>query len=441
MNFFVRKCFIAAMLVCVLALSNRLDAEQWQARHNMTPAQFQSTFDDLFKQGYRLKQISGYESGGSERYAGLWVKDGGPAFYARTGVSAADFQKYFDDYTKQGFRLTWVSAHNVGGNTRFEGIWEKNTGAAWQARHNMTAADYQKTFDDLTKQGYRLVHISGYETGGQERFAAIFDKSGGPAWQARHHMSAADYQKAFDDFVKQGYRLKEVSGYNVGGQDMYAAIWEKSGGVTWYSRNGIPDAGYQNVYDNFYYQGNQPVYISAFSSGGAGKLNVIWDNPNFSGADLQAISQKIQAYMSANQVPGVALAITKDGRLVYAAGFGYANKETGEEAAPDQYVAHCQRLKEHYFHGDHETGGEGKSAPYRQCFWSRKPAGRAISNSGRQQEDRADQGEAFAGTRFRPQQHEWRSHVHEYGDEPYAAHLMDAQRSRPQNDARRQHAV
>jgi hypothetical protein len=195
MNFFARKSFIATALIFVFALSNRLNAEQWQARHNMTPAQFQSTFDELFKQGYRLKQISGYESGGSERFAGLWIKDGGPAFYARTGVSAADYQKYFDDYAKQGFRLTWVSAHNVGGSTRFEGIWEKNTGAAWQARHNLTAADYQKTFDDLTKQGYRLVHISGYETAGQERFAAIFDKSSGPAWQARHHMTGADIKR------------------------------------------------------------------------------------------------------------------------------------------------------------------------------------------------------------------------------------------------------
>ena len=106
MNFFSRKWFVATALVFLCALSIRLDAEPWQARHNMTPAQFQSTFDDLFKQGYRLKQISGYESGGSERYAGLWVKDGGPAFYARTGVSAADFQKFFDEYVKQGFRLT-----------------------------------------------------------------------------------------------------------------------------------------------------------------------------------------------------------------------------------------------------------------------------------------------------------------------------------------------
>src|SRR5207302_1698597 len=43
---------------------------------------------------------------------------------------------------------------------------------------------------------------------------------------------------------------------------------------------------------------------------------------------------QMKAYMDANGVPGAALAITKDGKLVYAAGFGYANKETGEEAGP-----------------------------------------------------------------------------------------------------------
>jgi hypothetical protein len=315
-----------------------------------------------------------------------------------------------------------VTGYEVGSNLKYAAIWEKKGGPEWAARHGLSSADYQKAFDDFTKQGFRLVHVSGYNAGGSAHFAAIFEKSGGPAWVARHNMSAADYQKAFDDFAKQGYRLKEVSGYNVGGQDNYAAIWEKIGGPTWYSRNGIPDAWYQNVYDNFYYQGNQPVYISAFSSGAAGKLNVIWDNPNFSGADLQAISQKIQAYMSTNQVPGLALAITKDGRLVYAAGFGYA-------------------IQEHYFHGDHETGGEGKPAPYRQRLWSRKPAGRAISHSRGQQEDRADQGEASAGTRLRPQQHQWRSHVHEHQHEPCAAHFVVSQRPRTQDDSRCQHTV
>ena len=41
-------------------------------------------------------------------------------------------------------------------------------------------------------------------------------------------MTAAEYQRVSDDLKDQGYRLTDVSGYNVGGQARYAAIWEKS---------------------------------------------------------------------------------------------------------------------------------------------------------------------------------------------------------------------
>src|SRR5262249_55934311 len=157
-------------------------------------------------------------------------------------MSSADYQKAFDDLAKQGYRLTWVSAHEAGPALHFEGIWEKKGGPAWEARHNLTADQYQQTFDSLTKQGYRLVPVTGYSSRGSARYAAIFEKSSGPAWQAKHGMTAAQYQKAFDDFAKQGYRLKDVSGYNVGGTDLYAAIWEKQNGPWWWARNGIPDA-------------------------------------------------------------------------------------------------------------------------------------------------------------------------------------------------------
>jgi Bacterial tandem repeat domain 1 len=40
-------------------------------------------------------------------------------------------------------------------------------------------------------------------------------------------MTSAGYQQAFDDLKGQGYRLVDVSGYSVGGQDRYAAIWSK----------------------------------------------------------------------------------------------------------------------------------------------------------------------------------------------------------------------
>jgi len=238
----LRQWLLLLSVACAgLAGSNgKLEAQAWQARHNLTPAQFQSTFDDLYKQGYRLKNMSGYVSKG-ERFAGLWIKEPGPAWQARFGLSRADYQKTFDDLVKQGYRLTWVSAHEVGGTVRYEAIWEQKGGPAWEARGNITTAEYQQTFDTLTKQGFRLIHVAGYESGGAARFDGIFEKSSGPEWQARHNMTPSQFQSAFDGYYKGGYRLKEMSGYNVGGQDLYAAIWEKTGGPAWYARNGVPD--------------------------------------------------------------------------------------------------------------------------------------------------------------------------------------------------------
>ena len=328
--------FLGRILVALLFLSMAgvLDAGAWQAFHGQTPAQYQTSFTALSGQGFRLRSLSGYVSGGSERYAGLWIKAGGPEWAARHGLSAADYQKAFDDFGRQGFRLVWVSAHDIGGAARFEGIWERRGGPALEARHNLTPEAYQQAFDALTKQGFRLLHVSGYSSGGAPRYAAIFEKSAGPAWVARHAMDAGAYQTAFNTFIQQGYRLKEVSGFSAGGKDQYAAIWEKAGGPPWLARNGVPDGWYQNLFDNCYYQGYTPSYVNAFSSGPGGKLNVIWENPNFSAADLDFIHKTMQAYLAQNQIPGVAIAITRDDRLVFAAGFGFANRESGEEAGP-----------------------------------------------------------------------------------------------------------
>lgn len=328
---------LSRSLLAMLALAastGSLSANAWKAFHNQTAAQYQAAFTENANQGYRLRSVSGYVSGGAERFAGLWVKASGPEWAARHGLSAADYQKAFDDFGKQGLRLVWVSAHEVGGAPRFEGIWEKRTGPALEARHNLTGEAFQTAFDSLTKQGYRLLHINGYTSAGAARYAAIFEKSTGPAWVARHGMSAAAYQTAFNEFSQQGYRLKLVSGFSVGGNDHYAAIWEKAGGPPWASRHGVPDSWYQNEFDNRVYQGYLPTHVNAFSSGAGGKLNVIWENPVLSSADLATIHATVKGYLAAHGLPGAAIAIAKDGRLVYAAGFGHANRETGEEAGP-----------------------------------------------------------------------------------------------------------
>jgi CubicO group peptidase (beta-lactamase class C family) len=325
------------LIVCsvwLMTSTGTANAIESEARHGLTSAEYQSTFTELAKQGYRLKVVSGYTSGGQEQYAALWTKTAGPEWVARHGLSSTDYQKAFDDFAKKGFRLVHISGYAINNQPHFAAIWEKSS-IPFEARHNLTAADYQKTFNDLTGKGYRLKVVSGYTVNGKDFYAAIWDKSSGPEWAARHGLSSADYQKAFNDLAAKGYRLKMVSGYQVGGEDRYAAIWEKTGGPIFAARHGIAGSFYQGVFNNFHYQGYYPTYVNGFASGNAAKLNAIWENTAWNDSDLNLIKSKVQAYISKHNLPGVSIALTRDGRLVYAAGFGEADQSSGEEVSPD----------------------------------------------------------------------------------------------------------
>ena len=269
--------------------------------------------------------------GNSSNNATLWVKENGPEWMARNGLQAADMLHQIDVANQQGFHLIWISAHQFNNRVTFEGIWEKRPGAPPVVMLPLDEAALQPAINQHRQQGMRMTHIFGYSAGGSAHYAVIFDHSSGPEWQVRHNLDAQQYQQAFNNLGQQGFRVVEVSGYNVGGQDRYAALFEKTGGAFW-ARNGIPDSWYQNVFDNMHYSGGIPAYISAFTSGNAGRMNIIWSNPNLSPNDLDLIATQMQQYLTAHHAPGAAIAITKDGRLLYASGFGYANQETGEEA-------------------------------------------------------------------------------------------------------------
>jgi CubicO group peptidase (beta-lactamase class C family) len=330
------RTFVAglALLVAFVALALPARAAEWVARHGLTSADYQAAFDQYGQQGFRLISVSGYESGGALRYAALWKKVQGPAWVARHGMTPAQYQQAFDDYGAQGYRLVYIDGYNSGGQVLFAAIWEQRQGPAWVAKHGLSGSDYQATFDDLTGKGYRLIGVSGYADGGQARYAAIFEQSPGPAWAAKHGLSGAQYQQAFNELGGQGYKVKLVSGYRVGGTDYYAAIWEKSSGEYWQARHGIPDKFYQSVFDNYYYQGYEPDFIGAFTSDNGGRLNGIWHNAVFASKDLDLIYGKVDAYMKKHSVPGLSIAVTQGERLVYAAGFGLADKDSGEPVGP-----------------------------------------------------------------------------------------------------------
>lgn len=302
----------------------------WQARHGLTSQQYQSTFDSLVARGYRLVDVCGYEEGGQARYAALWEQLSGPDWQARHGLTSSQYQSAFDTLIAQGYRLIHISAYSVQGVDYYAAIWDKSHGPGWQARHGLTSQQYQTTFDTLVAQGYRLVRVSGYDIGGADHYAALWTQASGPPWIAKHGMTAAQYQSAFDSLVGQGYRLLRVSGYPHGADVRYAAIWEQSTGYPWIARHGLSSASYQATFDDLYYQGYRLATVSGYRSGAAPAFAARWDNRGFKSDELTAMNKVVTDFMAQWGVPGASIALTKDGRLVYAKGFGEANTGTHE---------------------------------------------------------------------------------------------------------------
>jgi hypothetical protein len=238
----------------------------WQARHGLTSAQYQQVFDTLTRQGYRLVHVSGYSVDASDRYAAIWEQRGGPAWAARHGLTSAQYQQEFTRLAQQGYRPVHVSGYAVGGHDRYAAIWEQRGGPAWAARHGLTSAQYQQEFTRLTQEGYRVVDVSGYSVGGQDRYAAIWEKSQGPAWVARHGLSSAQYQQEFNRVTQQGYRLARISGWRSGNTVHYAAIWEKVDGPAWVARHGMLSDTYQEEFDRLVKDGYRLKQVSGYHS-------------------------------------------------------------------------------------------------------------------------------------------------------------------------------
>lgn len=83
------------------------------------------------------------------RYAAIFEKVSGPAWAARHGMTSAEYQSQFNSLVGQGYRVIHVNGYTVNGVDYYSAIWDKSPMGAWQARHRISSADYQSAVETL----------------------------------------------------------------------------------------------------------------------------------------------------------------------------------------------------------------------------------------------------------------------------------------------------
>src|SRR5688572_22006419 len=160
----LQPLFLASLLalLCLAPVAVRAESEG-VVRYGVTPAALQNDFfednnDDnksFNEQGYLPTRLTGYMLGNSVRYFTRWVKnEGGVGWRGRYGMTLAEFDSYNAIYRRDGFYMIDVSGYQTPGGVRYAGLWYKNTkGVNWTTYRTLTKDQMQTLHDTIGQNG------------------------------------------------------------------------------------------------------------------------------------------------------------------------------------------------------------------------------------------------------------------------------------------------
>ena len=209
----------------------------WVAVHGVDSAGYQSFFNNWTAKGYAPVLVSTTGAISNAIFAAVFEQGIHGAWLARHGMTSGPeanvgtFQNLNKAAAGQKLILRTVTIYGVPNDRRYAAVWHANPGfVKWHVHPSDTGASYQVVFNAETQlAGYRL---AGYRPAyvalsDDHIYCSVFKDDVIGAWEARHGMTAAQYQAEFDKQNAVGFYPICVQGGGAGANTRYAAIFAK----------------------------------------------------------------------------------------------------------------------------------------------------------------------------------------------------------------------
>src|SRR6185295_10274330 len=261
--------------------------------------------------GYAPVNLSGVEkSGAATRYSGLWHKDPSiVSWTSKRGLTAAAYQTLWDQLIGQGYRVLDLDAHVVSGQALYDAIWIKEQGGskAFKSHRILTLAQLDTKMAEYAGQRFRPIRVNGYRVGSQTLYAAVWVQDGLTDFGYKRDLTSADYSSWWTFYKNAGYRPVDIAAYPTGAGLRYAGLWVREGGIdSWISLRdrtatqmqaeiiAQKKANYLEVDLDAYYVGSELRYSGIWIRRAA--RNVLSGNVVLSGAQIDLLKAKLAEY-------------------------------------------------------------------------------------------------------------------------------------------------
>jgi CubicO group peptidase (beta-lactamase class C family) len=314
------------------------------ATHDRTHADYQQQWDTLVPKGYRPISISVYGQRSNPLYAAIWVQQPGPAFVGIHGATAAEFQTFFNTWAAKGFSPTILAVTGSANNPVLAAVMEQSTHGVSLTRYGLHSgsADDSSTLEhwirEARQKNWIPRWISMYGEPNNRRYAIVLDPNPTRSlWSIAGWWgeNGTDYQNRFNAQVQQWARPAFVT---VSPDGCYLSVFREDSIGGWVARHGMSSQQYQQQFNEWTAKSMFPVYVQA---GGVGEntrfaaLFATRDTPHdrkftVTGTavpSMSAIDNKVKAFMQESGTRATGVAVTRDGRLVFARGYTWGEPD------------------------------------------------------------------------------------------------------------------
>lgn len=348
-------CLPRALPLALALWAQPLAAQFMIAYHDADGAEHQAQFDTLSATGYRMISLTAYAGTSSTLYAAVWVQRSGPNYVGFHGLNGTDYQALVDSYCGT-YAPKILTATGPGNDPVFAGVLEQVTHPCW-ALHGIDIDTLNDEIAAAREQDWRIAAVDVYGDAGDTRYIVSFEPNDEKiGWGYYYANGASGHQALFDGMSQAFARPTQVCANDDGSR--YFTVWEDSFVGQCLVHHDMTAQQYQDTFDEYleeyeYY----PVHVSASGSGSGERFAAVWaatdlpyprkwsttgvDVPELAGFDAWA-----KQYMQDSATRCASLAIVKDGRLVLARGYTWAESDYGYPLAqPDSLyrIASCTK--------------------------------------------------------------------------------------------------
>lgn len=107
------------------ALYEKTDLGSWQAKSQLTASEYQQAFDSNAQQGRQVVYLNGYVHGGQPYFSAIWSSKASGPYKAKHGLSSNQYQNEWQSNTGAGLLTRDVTGYSSGGSARYAAIWRK----------------------------------------------------------------------------------------------------------------------------------------------------------------------------------------------------------------------------------------------------------------------------------------------------------------------------